>query len=47
MAEFQNRPQKIFVGREKLLAGKWSFLSKSGRKEAEKSVIVIYRRNVL
>jgi hypothetical protein len=37
--------QKIFLGREKLVAGKWLILHKSGRKEAEKSLISISRGN--
>jgi hypothetical protein len=43
----QNRPQEKFLGRENLVAGQWPILSKSGRKEAEKSFIKIYKGNSL
>jgi hypothetical protein len=44
-ATYINKKQypKIFLGREKLVAGKWPILSKIGRKEAEKYFIAIYR----
>jgi hypothetical protein len=38
-----NRSQKLFLGTEKVVAGKWPILYKSGRKESEHSFISIYR----